>query len=334
MPDFDYRGFFQRTQDMKRLQIAAEDVSWTERYEKPLRSYQYVLYLGCNVLRTPHIAADVVNVFRALDLDFVAVGGVQFCCGITWEGAGDTAIGSQVSGRTIERLASYQPEAVVMWCPSCDVHFDDVVLGRDGRSVPFEITHTTALLARLADEGRIGWKRPVAARALVHAHAGAPDHESGQRRATADKLAASTLLRHIPGVQLTGTLESPPDLGYDCAPALVRLGRERFVRVRSRLERRARATAADTLVTISHACHREWCEIADDALAVRNYISIVADALEIQRTYRESPLTQFKQGLSPTEIVDRSIREWQSYGMERSEAEDVASRYFDGQRDP
>jgi hypothetical protein len=36
-----------------------------------------VLYLGCNILRTPEVAAEVVAVFRALGLDFIAVAGVQ-----------------------------------------------------------------------------------------------------------------------------------------------------------------------------------------------------------------------------------------------------------------
>jgi hypothetical protein len=99
-----------------------------------------------NILRTPDVAADVVAVFEALNLDFIAVAGVQFCCGITWDRFGDVAKGQNVSDLTIQRLASYNSRVVVHWCPSCDVHFSDVVTGRDEKTLPFAVTNTPAFL--------------------------------------------------------------------------------------------------------------------------------------------------------------------------------------------
>ena len=63
----------------------ADEVSWLERHQAPDRAYETVLYLGCNILRTPHIAKQVVDVFSHLKLDFIAVGGAQYCCGIVWD---------------------------------------------------------------------------------------------------------------------------------------------------------------------------------------------------------------------------------------------------------
>ena len=97
MPDFDYAAFFRRIQDQKKLQIKADDVSWVEHHRPPDRAYDTVLYLGCNILRTPHIAKQVIAVFALLDLDFVAVGGVQFCCGIVHDKFGGPKKGSRVS---------------------------------------------------------------------------------------------------------------------------------------------------------------------------------------------------------------------------------------------
>src|SRR6202167_6045181 len=104
--NFDYFGNYRRLQDMKKLQIPAESVCWTEQYRPPDRTYDVVLYLGCNILRTPDVAADVVAVFRALEVDFIAVAGVQFCCGTTWNKAGDVAKGQTVSDLRITRLVS------------------------------------------------------------------------------------------------------------------------------------------------------------------------------------------------------------------------------------
>jgi Fe-S oxidoreductase len=102
MAKFDYSAYYRRLQEIKKLQMPAESICWTEQYRQPERPYDVVLYLGCNILRTPDVAADVVAVFRALGLDFIAVGGVQFCCGITWDRAGDIAKGSTISDLTIE----------------------------------------------------------------------------------------------------------------------------------------------------------------------------------------------------------------------------------------
>ena len=55
---FNYTAYYQRLQDIKKLQIPAGAVRWTEQYEPPDCSYEIVLYLGCNILRTPDIAAE------------------------------------------------------------------------------------------------------------------------------------------------------------------------------------------------------------------------------------------------------------------------------------
>ena len=81
MAKFDYSAYYRRLQDLKKLQIPAESVCWTEQYRPPERTYEIVLYLGCNILRTPDVAADVVAVFRALELDFIAVAGCSSVAG-------------------------------------------------------------------------------------------------------------------------------------------------------------------------------------------------------------------------------------------------------------
>ena len=81
MAKFDYSAYYRRVQDLKKLQIPAESVCWTEQDRPPDRTYDVVLYLGCNILRTPDVAADIVAVFRALELDFVAVAGCSSVAG-------------------------------------------------------------------------------------------------------------------------------------------------------------------------------------------------------------------------------------------------------------
>jgi heterodisulfide reductase subunit D len=334
MATFDYAAYYRRLQDLKKLQIPTGAVRWTERYEPPDRSYAIVLYLGCNILRTPDVAADVVAVFEALGLDFIAVAGVQFCCGITWDRFGDVAKGQNVSANTIQRLASYNPRAVVHWCPSCDVHFSDVVTGRDANTLPFEVTNTAAFLSDLSRRGLLPWRTPLPGRLVLHSHRGRGGHETGQRRARADRLNVSHLLQQLPGAQFLGAVDAPPEYDYDCGPGSLRLERSRWLEIRAELLAETRRRGADTLVTVSHACQREWCDTGDDTLAVRNYISLIAEALGCARTYETNTLGQLKHLGDPQTIVERTQANWSSHGLTERQALRLARRYSWSPRAP
>lgn len=329
MADFDYGAFFGRLQDLKRLQIGADEISWVERHRPSDRAYDTVLYLGCNILRTPHIAKQVVEVFSHLGLDFAAVGGVQFCCGIVRDRFDGALKGSKVSSRTVTRLEDYQPKQVVMWCPSCNVHFKDVIMGRDARRPEFSITHTPQFLAEMAERGEIEWKREVPCRIALHTHVGMLGHAEGERRARSDRESVTALLATISGVELVGEIRAPPELDYDCGAASLRLPPPRMEELRSELMGPLRSAGqAETLVTISHACHREWCQLTDDQLLVRNYISIVAEALGLGA--EQDQLGALKKTGDLEEILDRTREAWTSHGLTRDQARDLAAKYFAG----
>jgi heterodisulfide reductase subunit D len=325
---FDYAAYYRRTQELEALQIPANAIHWVERYQRPAARAEVVLYLGCNILRTPDIAADVVGVFRTLGIDFVAVAGAQFCCGITWDRHGDVEPGQAVSASTIERLASYRPGLVVHWCPSCDVHMSDVVVGRDQRVLPFPVTSAAAFLAKRARAGQMPWRQAVTGRAALHGHRGREGHEQGQRRAREDTEQVGSLLRTVPGVEYLGVVESPPELDYDCGPSSTTMDRARWRALRAEEWSRLVATKADLVVTKSHACQREWCDLATADVAVRCWISIVADALGWVRDYPSNPLAEMKAAAGDAaELVTLTRRRWASHGWSEEEASGVVARY-------
>ncbi len=179
----------------------------------------------------------------------------------------------------------------------------------------------------MAQRGEIAWKRPVSGQVALHIHGGRTGHEEGQRRAKRDRAAAATLLGSIPGIELLDELQSPPELDYDCGAAGLRLPPQRFQAIRTELVRALlSARQADTLATISHACHREWCDIGDSRLSVRNYISIVAEALGFETEHDQ--LGDFKNTADLEDILDRSRDAWESHGLSREQARDLAAKYF------
>lgn len=327
MNRFPYDAYYRRVQATKALQFPADSISWTEQFRPPERSYEIVLYLGCNILRTPDIAADVKWVFDHMGLDFVAIAGVQFCCGVTWHRAGDDEQGRHVSARSIERLSAYGPRTVVFWCPSCDVHYSDVVLGRDGGEVGFQITQCTTFLAQCARRGELNFKRTVPRRVALHMHVGHDGHAAGQQRALQDNEACAAILRAIPGIEIVGFLEAPPEYDYDCGLSSNNVERERWLSIRASLLQDARKLGADTVVTISHACQREWCDAGTEHLQVRNYISLLADALGIERAYSVDTLGEYKRLANPEAIVAASRAAWSSHGLSEADARAIADGY-------
>jgi Fe-S oxidoreductase len=328
VPGFDYSAYFHRVQDMKKLQVLRSDVSWLERYETPTEHHDTLLYLGCNILRTPHIAKQVVRVFEHLGLDFVAVGGIQYCCGIAWEAGKDVEKGQGVSKRTIGRMESHRPSRVIMWCPSCNVHFTDIVMGRDEQRPDFAITHTPNFLAELAQspEG-LPWRQEVPERVVVHAHAGRTDHPEGRRRAREDREAVLALLQAVPGLEVIDVIVSEPEMDYDCGGASQKLPMEVFRGHQRATLERALELGAEKVVTISHACQREWCGENTGRLGFRNYISIVAEALGLP--VEPDILTMFRDGRSTEEILEMSRTAWVSHGMTEDEAREMVRKYVE-----
>src|SRR3989441_9743735 len=140
---FDYGKYFGEIRLTHALTPRADERTWrlTAPEARPARK-PIVLYLGCNVLRTSHMIRTATAVFDRLGLDYVAVGGPTYCCGIVHHQQGDAAAGDGMARRTLELFKRYEPDEVVMWCPSCIYFYDEVMHAE----VPYRVRHTTEFL--------------------------------------------------------------------------------------------------------------------------------------------------------------------------------------------
>jgi heterodisulfide reductase subunit D len=314
MARYDYASYFGRIREIERLVVPSDGVGWMERYTKPDKPVDVLLYLGCNVLMTAHLAQEVVQVFDAIGVNFAAVGGPQFCCGIVHYGRGDLGASSRLTRATIAKFESFGATQVVMWCPSCNKHFDDVVLRE--LAPRFSITHATAFLAERAE--RLPFCRDVNRRVAVHQHVGRAQQE-------ADADAARRLLSAIPGLTVTGSV-ADPELDYHCNNVTIeRVGHQNFQRIRRTLAGAAAAQGADTVATIYHSCHREWSDLDDHGLSLRNYISLVCESLGLgeQDNYQN-----YRRSGDAEAIVQSSRAAWESHGLTEQQARVLAQRHF------
>jgi Fe-S oxidoreductase len=250
------------------LQFRPGDKPYADRPPVNPEPRDLLLYLGCNVLRTAHLAKTAIGVLRAMDFDFNAVGGPAYCCGIIHEMAGEKRMGGAVTATSLRHVAQYRPTRMIMWCPSCNQHFDDVVSAEREIDTPYE--HMTSFLARHLD--RIRFVRRVERRVALHAH-------TGHARQDRDAASVRAILSAIPGVELVEDGAATP--GRHCSVGVS--GHDpAWAERRAGIMGAAAASRPEVLATIYHSCQRELCEEeARQPFAIVNYISLLGEAMGI-----------------------------------------------------
>jgi Fe-S oxidoreductase len=311
---FDYGKHFGELKVLHDLMTTPDERRW--RLTAPEREptpHAIVLYLGCNVLRTPHMVRTVTDLFHRLGLDYVAVGGVAYCCGIVHHRNGDVAAGESMSHRTVELFKRYRPDEVVMWCPSC-IHFYDEVLHQE---LPFRVRHTTEFL--VDQLSRLAFTRRVDARVALHRHA------VGEARER-EGAACRRLLEAVPGLEYV-EIEPTRDFGRSCGPTSHEtLGVEGWsALVRDELTRAA-AAGATMMATIYHGCQRMMCHFEEEQpLAIEHYLSVFARGLSIEH---EDTYKKYKLWKDPERVLAAMTPCQQASGVDPARAREVVARIF------
>ena len=267
---YDYGRYFGEITLTHDLTTRPDERRWQLAPPGPdTQPHRIVLYLGCNVLRTSHMVQTVTAIFDRLGLDYVAVGGPAYCCGIQHHNNGDAAAAGGMNQRTLEHFQRFQPEEVVLWCPSCLYFYDEV----QHVEWPFPVRHVTEFLVdRL---GELAPTQPVSRTVALHYHAASePRRREG--------LAGRRLLEAVPGLRLVD-VEPEPRFGRLCTAAVqAQLGQEVWNDLVRREIDAALAGGADTFATIYHGCQRLICGFeAERPIAIEHYLSVFARALGI-----------------------------------------------------
>ena len=323
---FDPKGFYHAIWESKALLVRRQDLKWAERFAAPDRPYEAVLAFGCAVAHTPHLMLEATAVFEVLGVDYTAVTGRQFCCGRPFlRLGGDPEAAGMISGKSFERFVRYQTDALVNWCGACQMQYVDVISGE--AEPPFDVVHVTRFVHdRLVAMGdAVPWKHDVPTRVMLHSHAG------GHAQQDTDAGYILKILGMIPGVEYAGDVR-PPSAGSPCeltgptaVSVLNTLDSTGYRVAVAELQGQATALGADTLVTAYHKCQMEWSKFSSKRVAVREWISLLAEALGVG--YEDRFTTYWHLG-DPAEIVRRSRPEWQSWGMTEQQALEAATRVF------
>jgi hypothetical protein len=217
---------------------------------------------------------------------------------------------------SVARRLKWGARTTVHWCTSCEQTFTDgtrrAELRAPAESRMRDVQILTYLDEVLRDRGdRIPWKKRVHARVLVGRVDIGPTIRIASTR-------VAELLTLIPGVDVVGFI----DLG-DLQRQEMPKSREGVRVRREELAAQVRARGADTISFSHFSTQRILNHFASDAVAIRNPISILAEALGCEHPDRHQAAVRLG---DPEKVVDQLRPVWSSWDMSEDEARRIATR--------
>jgi heterodisulfide reductase subunit D len=256
---------------LSRLQLPRDFVTRVTRsaHAEPAAKADVVMYLGCNVLKTPHIALLCLEVLDRIGTTYQVFGGPANCCGVLQFRAGDLGNAGRVGVNTIEGFAGTGISRVLTWCPTCNIQLGEVLM--PSTRPAFDLEHVVPYIADRLDRLAPEFVRRVDRRVALHEHPGVPGVTEGVVK----------ILEAIPGLELVDL--GQPRVGYMCNSLAPVAEYKRELHARE-LDAAA-AAGVDCLVGIYHACHRELCAHERDyPFRIVNFLEVVGEALGLERT--------------------------------------------------
>jgi len=260
---------------LSRLQLPAEFVARVTRSaqsdgrasEDAPSAPDVVMYLGCNVLKTPHIALLCLDVLDRIGTVYTVFGGPANCCGILQLRAGDARGVARIGGNTVAAFAATGAPRVLTWCPTCNIQFGETLMPTLGAR--FALEHVVPYIADRLDRLTPQFVRRVDRRVALHEHPGVAGVTEAVLR----------ILRAIPGLEVVDL--GQPRVGYMCNSLAPVAAYKRELHARELAA--AKAAGVDSLVGVYHACHRELCaHEATVPFRVVNFLELVGEAMGVE----------------------------------------------------
>ena len=259
-----FRRMAQALHLLASMQLPSEDL---KRILAPAKSRtaDLVFYYGCNVLRSPHIIFNVMDVLDALDLEYEVLGGTANCCGVVQFMAGDLKTYERIAPKTYGALSGMGAKTVISWCPTCQLQFGETY--HDYARPSFDVGHVAEFLAGYRDKIAERIVKPLPKRAVIHEHGGVKGVVESTRR----------LMEIIPGLQIVDVPQNR-EFGYQCSR--VAQYPEKQNEVHRIIAENAKAAGVDLIITIYHGCHRQLCGAEGQyPYEVKNFTDVLAEAL-------------------------------------------------------
>jgi Fe-S oxidoreductase len=253
------------------VQVSASDYrKITESSNK--QHARYVFFPGCNVYFQPEKILNALDIMDAIGDDYAFLPGLDYCCGDSFIFLGDTKMGEQQTESLIGAISDFQPEAVILWCPTCLCRFDKSIA--PAMDVPFRVASFPQYLTANMSKLRLS----DAAAGTVTLHEPCKSAYSGL-----DCDGPRGVLRQLPGVTLREMRRHGRETSC-CGSGAICWFPGSCEQIREDRLIEAAQTGAERLVTVCHYCNQTFSgENKRFDFSVINYVSLVAEAMGIQR---------------------------------------------------
>ncbi len=120
---------------------------------------EYLYFVGCTASSDPRIqqiAQALVVALHQAEVDFAILGNEEQCCGNEIRRMGESGLFEELMEKNLERFEKYRIERILTACPH---GFN--ALKNEYPEGKFEVIHSTQLLARKIEEGKLSFGREI-----------------------------------------------------------------------------------------------------------------------------------------------------------------------------
>ncbi len=298
---------------LARLQLsAAEHARITTASDKT--AARLVFFPGCNVYFQPARILAALDVMDATGDDYAFLPGLDYCCGDSFFFEGQIEKGTARAEELVSAFAARSPEAVVLWCPTCQCRFAQTL--SPAMDIPFEVLSFPQYLAANMHKLPFG----TAAAGTVTLHEACKSAYTG-----VDRDGAREVLRQLPGVTLKEMDRHGPDT-VCCGSGAVCWYPQSSDRMRAGRLREAARTGAARLVTVCHYCSQTFAAEAHHYdFEIVSYIDLVAAAMGRPR---EDKFMQYTRWGDPERILKSAEAQIAASPFSRKRVAEVVQTVF------
>ncbi len=244
-----------------------------ERIFKPsdIAQAETLFFPGCNVYYQPEKLLNALDVMKMIDPDFAFVPGLDYCCGFCHIAKGRPGRAGNAFKELMDKITSYQPETVVLWCPTCSCALETTF--GPFTEYPFKILTLAQYVSEHLDELEIVEK--LSTKITVH--------DACKVALTGLDVVGSRKILEAMGAEIVEMSRSGPESACCGCAALVTYPEAGSKMLEDRIDEAAE-TGASILATACHFCNQMLASRQQNVrFKVENYINLLSTSLGIKR---------------------------------------------------